>query len=48
MITTGLKIQMAKNFIMAIVLIGNAPIVTGYLVLHDFDAGRHANLFNER
>jgi hypothetical protein len=28
-ITTGLKIQMAKNFIMAIVLIGNVPIVTG-------------------
>jgi len=29
MITTGLKIQMAKNFTMAIVLIGNVPIVIG-------------------
>ena len=29
MITTGLKIQMAKNFLIDILLIGNMPIVTG-------------------
>jgi len=28
-ITTGLKIQMVKNFIMVILLIGNMHIVTG-------------------
>jgi hypothetical protein len=48
MIITGLKIRMAKNFIMDIVLIETCPSRLAHLVLRDFDAGRHGGLFDDR
>jgi len=49
MITTGLKIQMAKNYIVAILLLlETCPSRLAHLVLRDIDAGRHADIFDDR
>jgi hypothetical protein len=47
-ITTGLKFQMAKSFIRAILLLETCPSRLAHLVLRDFNAGSHGGLFDER